>query len=81
VRVHPRARHPGVAGVAAGRLRIAVAEPPEDGRANRAACAALARALGVALSSVTVAAGAGNREKTLRVSGDPTLLVQRLSAL
>jgi uncharacterized protein len=56
-------------------------EAPEDGRANRAACAALARALGVAPSAIAITAGAGSREKTLRVSGDPAVLAARLGGL
>ncbi|GGG19606.1 hypothetical protein GCM10010964_04780 [Caldovatus sediminis] len=56
-------------------------EPPEDGRANRAACAAIAEALGVAPSAVTVVQGASAREKTLHVAGDPRALAERLGAL
>ena len=63
VKVQPKARRPGLQGAAATadgpRLRIAVSEPPEDGRANRAACVALAEALRVAASAVRVTAGAG----------------------
>jgi uncharacterized protein YggU (UPF0235/DUF167 family) len=85
VKVQPKARRTscgGIAPSAAGpRLRIAVQEPPEDGHANRAACAALAQALGLPASAVTLAAGAGAREKRLHVAGDPALLVQRLEAL
>jgi uncharacterized protein len=85
VRVQPRARRPGLRGVVPGadgpRLRLAVTEPPEDGRANRAVCAALARALGVAPSAVQVAQGAASREKTLAVAGDPAALAARLESL
>ena len=85
VKVQPRARRPGVQGTAptadGPRLCIAVSEPPEDGRANRAACAALAGALDVAPSAVSVTAGAGAREKLLFVSGDPAVLGPRLAAL
>jgi uncharacterized protein len=63
------------------RLGLAVVEPPEDGRANRAACAALAEALGVAPSSVGVIQGASAREKVLRVTGDPQALAARVGAL
>lgn len=81
VKVHPRSRRPGVQIAAGDRLRIAVTEPPEDGRANRAVCAAIADLLQVAPSAVSVAAGASSREKTLRVTGDPTALSARLAAL
>ncbi|WP_137126457.1 DUF167 family protein [Roseomonas sp. HF4] len=85
VRVQPKSRRPGLAGLRASadgpRLSLAVAEAPEDGRANRAACAALAGALAVAPSAVEVAQGASSREKTLRVAGDPAALAARLEAL
>jgi uncharacterized protein YggU (UPF0235/DUF167 family) len=85
VRVQPRARRPGLLGVVPAadgpRLKLAVTEAPEDGRANRAACAALARALGVAPSAVQVAQGAAAREKTLVVAGDPAALAARLETL
>ncbi len=85
VRVQPGARRTGVLGrvpdVAGERLRVAVSAPPEDGRANRAVCDVVASALGVAARDVSVAQGAGARQKTLRVVGDPTALAVRLEAL
>ncbi len=86
IRVQPRARRAGVGGAvpdAAGvpRLRVAVTEPPEDGRATRAACAALAAALGVPARAVTALHGAGSREKLLLVAGDVDALAARLGAL
>lgn len=85
VKVQPKSRRPGVGGrapdVDGERLRIGVAEAAESGRANRAACAALAGALGVRPAEVTVALGATSRDKTLFVSGDASLLAARLEAL
>ena len=85
VKVTPRARRPGLAGVAMDqdglRLLIGVREAPEDGRANRAACAALAEALHVPPSAVSVTVGASNRRKTLHVVGDPAWLGNQLAAL
>ena len=85
VKVQPKSRRPGVQGRAPApegeRLRIGVAEAAEDGRANRAACAALARLLDVPASAVAVAFGATSRDKTLRVSGNPEALVNRLEAV
>lgn len=84
VKVQPRARRPGLRGVVASgdgpRLGIAVTAAPEDGAANRAACAALAEALDVPPSAVTVAAGAASREKRLLVSGEPATLTATLGA-
>jgi uncharacterized protein YggU (UPF0235/DUF167 family) len=85
VKVHPRSRRPGIGGVqesAEGpRLRIAVAEAAEDGKANRAACALLARALDRPSSSVRIIAGAAHREKLLAITGDQAALVARLRSL
>jgi uncharacterized protein YggU (UPF0235/DUF167 family) len=85
VKVHPRSRRPGIGGrapdVAGERLRIGVSEAAEDGRANRAACAVLAAALGVRQAEVSVAAGATSRDKTLLVMGDAGQLAARLEAL
>jgi uncharacterized protein len=85
VKVHPKSRRPGLHGTAPAadgdRLRIGVTEAAEGGRANRAACAALAAALGTALSAVRITAGATSREKMLQVTGDPALLAAKLAAL
>lgn len=84
VKLHPRARRPGVGGTSPGpdgpRPRVAVAEAAEGGRANRAACAALARALGVPPGAVTLRAGATGPHKPLHVAGDPAALAARLAA-
>jgi uncharacterized protein (TIGR00251 family) len=85
VKVQPKSRRPGVQGrapsVAGERLRIGVSEAAEDGRANRAACATLAEAVGVPASAVAVVAGQTSRDKTLRVQGDPAAIGARLEAL
>jgi uncharacterized protein YggU (UPF0235/DUF167 family) len=85
VKVQPKSRRPGLHGVVASadgeRLRIGVSEAAEAGRANRAACAALARALDLAPSAVQLATGATSREKTLHVAGDPALLDAKLATL
>lgn len=85
VKVQPKSRRPGLQGPADSadgpRLRIGVSEAPEDGRATQAACAILARALGVPQSAVRLLQGATSREKTLAVAGDPTTLSERLAAL
>jgi len=85
VKVQPGARRPGLLGrvpdVAGVRLKIAVAEPPEDGRANSAVCAALAAPLDVPKAAVSVLHGADSRQKTLHVAGDATALTARLAAL
>jgi uncharacterized protein len=85
VKVQPKSRRPGLHGTAPGadgaRLRIGVTEAAEAGRANRAACAALADALGLAQSAVQLTMGATSRDKTLHVAGDPAELGAKLAAL
>lgn len=85
VKAQPRARRPGLQGLVEGldgpRIKVAVKEAPEDGRANRAICGLLAEALHVPPSRVAVAQGTASREKTLRVAGDPGVLAARLAEL
>jgi len=85
VAVRPRTSRAGLQGKVPDtdgeRLAIAVREPAEDGRANRAAGAALAASAGAAQSRVEVAAGAASRRKTLRISGDAAAIATRPAAL
>lgn len=85
VKVQPKSRRPGIQGRAAGAngpcLRIGVSEAPEDGRANRAVCAVLAKALSVPNSAVAVTLGQTSRDKTLHVAGNPPELTARLESL
>ena len=78
LRVSPKASRNAIQGVMATAdgqaLKIAVTAPPDKGKANAAAIALLAKAFGVAKSSVTVVAGETDRRKILRVSGDPVAL-------
>jgi uncharacterized protein (TIGR00251 family) len=70
VRVHPGARREGLSGwMADGALKVAVAAPPEGGRANAALVELLAAALGVPRARVAVARGAGSRAKTVTIDG------------
>ncbi len=68
VRAKPHARRDGLAGVHGDRLRIAVAAPPDRGRANDALIAVLAEALGVPRSAVTLRSGLTNRDKAFFVA-------------
>jgi uncharacterized protein YggU (UPF0235/DUF167 family) len=85
VKVQPKSRRPGLQGTIASadglRLRIGVTDAAEDGRANRAACATLARALDVPQSAVQLIHGATHREKTLAVTGNADILAERLANL
>ena len=85
VKVQPKSRRPGLQGRVAdrdgARLRIGVSEAAEDGRANRAACAILAAAIGVPASAVVVQLGVTSRQKTLHIAGDAALSGERLTHL
>jgi len=69
VRVTPRAKRTELDGERDGALVVRVTAPPVDGRANAAACGVVASALGLAKSRVTIARGAGSRDKVLRIDG------------
>ncbi|MDO9637756.1 MAG: DUF167 domain-containing protein [Pseudotabrizicola sp.] len=66
VRATPRARQPGVTHTEEG-FRISVTAPADEGRANAAVAEALAHALGVAKSRLTLVRGATARDKTFRL--------------
>lgn len=66
--VQPGAKTSGVAGLHGGALKVRIASPPLDGRANAALIAFLAGALGVPRQSLTVVRGESARRKTVRVA-------------
>jgi len=72
VRVSPGASRTEIAGrMADGRLKVRVAAPPEDGRANAALLKLLARELGVDARDVALVAGHGARDKLVEVAAPP----------
>jgi uncharacterized protein (TIGR00251 family) len=68
VRVQPRAKRNAVE-VRDGRLVVRVTAPPADGKANAAACALIAKVLGVPKRSVKVHRGASSRDKVVSIDG------------
>ncbi len=80
--MQPKSRRPGLGGTAPdGALRVAVSDPPEDGRANRAVREMVAEALHIPPSAVQLAHGATSRSKTLHIAGDPARLIEILQRL
>lgn len=65
VRVTPNARSERIA-IEDG-VRVWVTAPPEDGKANKAVIALLAKALGLPKSALAVARGEASRDKVIRV--------------
>jgi uncharacterized protein len=66
VRATPRARRPALDHVE-GVFRISVTAPADEGRANAAVTEALAHALGVAKTRLTLVSGATARDKLFRL--------------
>ena len=62
-------------------LLARVRSAPEDGRANAALCALLAKTLDAPASRVRLAGGAKSRLKQVAVGGDAEALIARLRAL
>jgi uncharacterized protein YggU (UPF0235/DUF167 family) len=80
--VVPRASADRVGPYADGVLRVRVVRPPAEGEANRAVIRLVARALGLAPSSVELMTGARARRKRLRIDGiDAVELARRLRGL
>ena len=80
LRVRPGARRSALVGLHGGALKIAVDAPPERGKANRAAEALLAEALGVAASAVAIVAGAGSRDKVAEIALPAAEVRRRLAS-
>ncbi len=82
VRAQPGARKAGVLGEQAGALKVAVAEPPEDGKANKALTEALRELLGLKRSQVELLSGATSRDKKFLIRGlSPAALTSMLDRL
>ena len=64
-----------------GALKVKVAAVPEKGKANAAAVALLAKALGVPKSAIRLVAGETARSKVVEIAGDGPSLAARLEQL
>jgi uncharacterized protein (TIGR00251 family) len=83
LRVHlqPGSRSEGAGGVHGDALKISVRAPAQDGRANQALLALLARRLGVPLASLSLVSGWASRQKRVLFEGLPTdELARRLAS-
>ena len=82
VRVQPRAGHDAIVGTRAGALKVRLAAPPVDGKANAALLRCLADALDVPRADVTLRSGTTGRDKVVAVAGmSPEALRRRLAEL
>lgn len=85
VRVRPGASRTRVGGRYEGpygpALVVAVSAVPVEGKATKAVLVAVAKALGVRRSAVTVRVGETSRDKLLRISDPPSDLARRVAVL
>jgi len=80
VKVVPGATRAGIAGWLGDELKLRVSAPPEQGKANAAVCALLAKALQLPADAVRVHSGHGNPHKVLEISGiDAAELAMRIA--
>ncbi len=81
VRAQPGARRNALVGEQAGRLKVAVTQVAEKGKANAEIIRLLADALGLKRSQVTLRSGATSPLKVFHIAGiDETTLQQRIAA-
>lgn len=76
--IQPGAKRTEVAGLHGDALKIRLAAPPVDGRANEALIAWLAQAFGVPQRQVRLVRGEKSREKVVEITGslrDPETLL------
>ena len=69
VQAQPNARQDGVVGIQNGRLKVAVTQAPEKGKANNAIIQMLAKWLGVRKSQVKLHRGQASSQKAFVISG------------
>ena len=80
VHAQPGARLNGLLGIHAGRLKVAVTQAPEKGKANVAIIQLLADLLDLKRSQITLMSGATSSQKRFLISGsDLTHLRQQIS--
>lgn len=85
IRLTPGARVSGLTGLmkdAEGRtmLKISVSAPPEDGKANKALIAFLAKEWSIPKTDLSILSGETHRQKTLLVTGNTDTLLTRVNA-
>ena len=67
VRVQPRAPRTEIAGEHAGAIKVRIAAPPVDGKANEECRRYLAKLLKVSATSVEIISGESSRDKVIRI--------------
>lgn len=78
LQIQPRARRMGIVGHYGDRLKIAIAAPASEGRANQQLLRWLADVLDLPMQQLELIQGATSRAKRIRIRNAPPLLDQRL---
>jgi uncharacterized protein (TIGR00251 family) len=68
IRVQPRASRTEIVGEHAGAIKLRVAAPPVDGKANEECRRFLAKLLKVGATSIEIISGDSSRDKVIRIS-------------
>jgi uncharacterized protein (TIGR00251 family) len=76
VRVQPNARRDEIVGLYGDALKIKVAAPAVDNKANAALVEFLGGTLGVPKSAIVIRHGATGRRKVLEITGGPELVTK-----
>ena len=69
VKAAPGSSRPGIKGELGGKLKVALASPPEKGKANRELIALLTERTGIPEAQITIKSGHGSPMKTVRIEG------------
>lgn len=82
VHAQPGARKNAITGVHAGRLKVAVTQAPEKGKANKALIDVLSELLQLKRSQITLLSGETSSQKKFLIAGvEAGWLLERLEAL
>jgi uncharacterized protein len=79
--IQPGAKRTEFVGPHGEAMKIRLAAPPVDGKANAALCVFLADFCGVSRAAVTLISGETSRAKRVRIDGGGAQLAARLRAL
>ena len=74
--VQPGTRRSEIAGLHGGALKLRIAAPPADNKANAELIGFLSETLGIPKSAVAIRHGAIGRRKVVEIAGGPELLAQ-----
>ncbi len=78
IHAQPGAKQAALRGLHGDAVKIAVKEAPQDGKANKAIEAFIAKSFGLSKSSVSVTSGQTSRAKRVFIEGDVEWLLERV---